>query len=82
MVRPFKVVMTPEGSRRRERLVVEAAGPMAAAVEAFLRYSGGLPEAVEVDPVAGVGGPTRLALRITSDSGARFRVRVEHERSE
>lgn len=80
----FDVVLHRVGDSSRQRLVVEAAGPLGAAIEAFSRCVDDDIEVVDVHNLASVRGDTSaITTTIASTRGERFRVRVkaEHSRS-
>ena len=61
----------------RNRVVVEADGPLAAAIQGYLAWSGSLPESVEVDPLSALdGGARSVAVTVVSTEGTRFRLHV------
>jgi hypothetical protein len=78
----FDVVLHRVGDSSRQRLVVEAAGPLGAAIEAFSRCVDDDIEVVDVHNLASVHGETSaITTTIASTRGERFRVRVTAKRS-
>ena len=72
--------MTSRELGSRNRFVVEADGPLAAAMQGYLAWSGCLPETVEVDPVTALDeGERAVGVTVVSTEGTRFRLRVSPE---
>ena len=72
--------MTNSELGSRNRIVVEADGPLAAAMQGYLAFSGSLPETVEVDPLTALDeGERPVAVTVVSTEGTRFRLRVSPE---
>jgi hypothetical protein len=76
----FDVVLHRVGDPSPHRLIVEAAGPLEAAVEAFIRCVDDRIEVVDVDHLASVSDQRTITTTIASTQGERFRVRVTAER--
>lgn len=76
----FTVLLTNTELGSRNRVVVEAEGPLAAAMEGYLAFSGTVPETVEVDPLTALDeGERAVAVTVVSTDGTRFRLRVSPE---
>jgi hypothetical protein len=74
--RLFRVVARRVGERSKRDFIVEAAAPVAAALEAFTRLSSLAPDVVDVAPLREVGAGS---VRVTVEAGPdeRFQFSVE-----
>jgi hypothetical protein len=78
--RRFTVLMTNSKSGWRDRIVVEADGPLAAAMQGYLAWSGSAPETVEVEHLTVLDdGERPVAVTVVSTEGQQFRLRVSPE---
>jgi hypothetical protein len=78
--RLFTVLLTNREVGSHNRLVVEADGPLAAAMQSYLAWSSSLPETVEVHPLTILDdGERPVAVTVVSTEGIRFLLRVSPE---